>query len=116
MAIKALSGFTPYWYTPKSEKDDPNPTRFKLCKLDGEQLGDLRPEIFLLSGGRVEMTGRGITMALLYGLVDWERFNDDKGPVRFDVSNFRLINNALRIELATELVNVSTLDEDKRKN
>jgi len=116
MAIKALSGFAPYWYTPKSQIKDPDPTRFKVHKLNGEQMGNVRPELSFNALGDMDITGRGLTLTLIYGLDDWENFCDDQGPVKAVLENHCLIHVADRVELATEIIKASTLGEESRKN
>ena len=46
------------------------------------------------------MTGRGLELTLSYGLLDWQNFANDKGPVAFVAQNFNLIDHATRVELA----------------
>lgn len=117
MAIKALNPFEASWWTPPSQKDDPNPTRFKLKGLDGTQNGYVAPELQIDEHGRVRgISGKGIELALTYGLIDWENFENDKGPVKFNRANFGLIPYDLRVDIALEVLVRSAPDEDARKN
>lgn len=117
MAIKALNPFAPSWYTPKEEEGSDNPTRFKIRGLDGEQMSYVGAElVFDASGNIRNISGKGIELALGYGLVDWENFENDDGPVKFNRANFRLIPYHLRLELAVQIVARSVPNEEERKN
>jgi hypothetical protein len=119
MAIKALNPFAPYWYVPKDEQKSSEElkTRFRLRGLDGEQLGHVGPEFIMDEFGRVKnITGRGIEIALSFGVTDWENFNNDQGAVKFSRANFRLIPYDIRSELAVEIISASSPSEEERKN
>lgn len=117
MAIKALNPFAPAWYTPRAELGSPNPTRFKIRGLDGTEQGYLVPELTIdpvlrtISG----MTGKGLELALAYGLLDWENFANDKGPVAFVPGNFNLIDYKTRIELAMQILTASYVQPEEKK-
>lgn len=121
---KALNPFAPEWYTPASDKDEkgeprPDASRFKLRGLDGNELGYVSPEFTLGEIAGVPtvtgMSGKGVDLALKCGLLDWERFENDKGPVPFNQGNFRLIPHLLRVELAMQIVAASYVGEAEKK-
>lgn len=117
MAIKAINPMEPEWYTPQSEEGQENPTRFRLRGMDGDAMGYIAPEFVIDDHGRVKnLTGKGIALALNYGLVDWENLSNDKGQVKFNRSNFRLLPYDLRAELASQIIILSAPSEDERKN
>lgn len=117
MAIKALNPMEPQWYTPASEAGQENPTRFRVKGLDGETMGYIAPEFIVDDHGRVKsLTGKGIELALNYGLVDWENLSNDKGAVKFGRHSFRLLPYDMRAELASQIVILSSPTEDERKN
>lgn len=117
MAIKALNPFAPYWYTPREEEGAQNPTRFKLQGLNGEQMGYISPEFILdpQTKSITALSGKGIDIALTYGLVDWENFQNDAGAVPFVRANFALIPHRLRGELAFQIVIASHVPADAKK-
>lgn len=117
MALKALNPLAPSWYTPRSELDAPNPTRFKIRGLDGTEQGYLVPELTLNPQLRTVtgMTGKGLELALSYGLLDWENFANDKGPVPFVPGNFNLIDYPTRVELAMRILTASYLQDEEKK-
>lgn len=117
MTIKALNPFAPFWYTPASEQGDEKPTRFKLRGLDGVELGYVSPELQVddVQGTVSGITGKGLELALKYGLLDWENFENDQGPVKFSVHNFRLIPYVMRAELAMRIIAASYVQEAEKK-
>ena len=61
------------------------------------------------------MSGKGLELALRYGLVDWENFANDNGPVAFSPQNFPYIDYGLRAELAMCIVAASYVSLDEKK-
>ncbi len=118
MAIKALNPFEPDWYKPAVENGAEHPTRFKLKGLNGTQMNYISPELTVepLTGKVTGISGKGIELALGFGLVDWENFDNDKGPVRFNRANFANIPSDLQAELVVEILRRSQPDEAARKN
>jgi len=117
MTIKALNPFAPFWWTPPGEMESPNPTRFKIRGLDGNEQGYVMPEIVVDPGARFPrgLSGRGVEIALGYGLLDWENFANDKGPVACVPGNFGLIDHVTRTQLAIQILAASyVLPEEKK--
>lgn len=112
---KALNPFEPSWYVPESDRGLEQPTRFRLRGLDGEKIGYVAPEFIIQDGAVRNLTGRGVELALNYGLIDWENFTNDQGPVRFNRRNFTLIPHELRVELAGEILALSAPDDEEKK-
>lgn len=117
MAIKALNPFTPFWYTPMAEQGVDNPTRFQIRGLDGTQQGYMQPELTVDRATRMVtgLSGRGLELALQYGLLGWENFSKDEGPVSFTPRNFALIDIALRTELAMTILGSSYVKPAEKK-
>ena len=117
MTIKALNPVAPFWYTPIGELSAQNPTKFKIRGLDGTEQGYVIPELTLDTIGRTisGMTGRGLELTLSYGLLDWQNFANDKGPVAFVAQNFNLIDHATRVELAMQILTASYVSEAEKK-
>lgn len=114
--MKVLNPFAPDWYTPKDEEAAPNPARFKLRGLDGNQLGYVAPEMRLDERGQlVGLSGKGTELALAYGLLDWEGIENDRGPVAFAPGNFALLPYDLRAELAVQVLVRSAPSEAEKK-
>jgi hypothetical protein len=117
MTIKALNPLVPFWYTPPEEEGAPNPTRFKLRGLDGTEQGYVMPELTIDAVTRTitGMSGRGLELALAYGLVDWENFENKAGPVAFSPGNFRLMPIELRVALAMKILTSSYVQAEEKK-
>jgi len=117
MTLKALNPFAPFWYTPREEEGSEHPTRFKIQGLNGEQMGYIAPEFILDPQTKAisALTGKGIEVALNFGLVDWENFSNDNGPVMFARSNFGLMPHRLRGELAFQVIIASYVAQDAKK-
>lgn len=116
MPIKALNPFVPFWYVPTPEKGVENPTRFKIRGLNGTEQGYIQPEIrvdssFMVTG----LSGKGLELALQYGLSDWENFANDAGAVAFSPANFGLIDIGTRIELAFQILGASYIKPGEKK-
>ena len=116
MTIKAAEGVSEYWYTPESEQDEENPTRFKLKPFNEDQKVDVLTGISINENDDVMLNASAIRRSLKYGLVDWEHFEGSGGPIRFGRNNFRLIPWDIQVELAGELIRVSTISEADEKN
>jgi len=117
MTIKALNPIAPFWYTPRREEGDPHPTRFKIKGLNGTEHGYIVPELIIDPIGRniSDIGGRGIELALAYGLTDWENFANGAGPVAFNPANFGVLDHALRVELAWKIITASHVQPEEKK-
>lgn len=119
MAIRAADPITPFWYTPDSEKNKENPTRFHLKPLNGVEMFEVRSRIRLEDGQYVTTADCARTV-LRAGLLGWDNFDCASGPVPFDAAdrarNVEHIPFALVAELFSEIVNRSALSETARKN
>jgi len=116
---KAQNPFAPEWYTPAEDQGKENPTRFKVRGLDGAEMGYVQPEMLLDTDGAQPMlsglTGKGLEQTLKHGLLDWENFSNDSGPLKFSPHNFRLIDLRLRTELALKIISMSFVSEEEKK-
>ena len=116
MAIKALTGISPFVYAPEGD-DVEDATKFKLKPFDGEQYNDVHFDLSMDEAGNMRVTGKGVAKALAYGLIGWENFNNDNGePVEFTPSNFKLIPGATRLKIASKLIAESTIAGVQEKN
>ena len=107
MAINAITKIAADWYTPESEREEENPTRFKIQPLNGLQHMEVLNDLYK----------SGPFNALRYGLVGWENFSDENGKeIKFSAKNIERIPPLLLSELSTEIVNRSELGEDATKN
>lgn len=112
MAIKPLQGITPEWFTPKSEEDSENPTRFRIKPLNSEQLDYVMEGAAMgQNGDVVDISARGKTYALRHGLLEWENFD-----CKFSHANFSKLPWPVRTEIAWKIVEISFMPEEAAKN
>ena len=120
MTIHASEPVVPFWYTPESEKDNDNPTRFHLKPLNGVEMFEVRSKIKFDADGQLVTTADCARTVLRAGLLGWENFLASAGAVEFDIanrdSNIARIPFAMVSELFSELIKRSTLSETVRKN
>lgn len=117
MAIKALPKFIPEWFTPESQEEESTPTRFKLQGLTGPQFLEVQSEVSQSGGGMILVTGRGLNIAVNYGLTDWENFTDDDGEeLPCTRGNIARIPMEILSELSSKIMDLSSVSEDERKN
>ena len=113
MAITAIRGMAPTWYTPEREREEENPARFRLRPLtppEFEQVIEIQDDMPTLSMARY-------SDILRMGLVDWEGVEDEHGkPLRCLPVNHARLPIDLRAELAGEILSMSTLTDDDEKN
>ena len=115
MTIQAITNLVADWYTPKSQLDDPEPTRFKLKPLDGQQYMNVMVESRDDGAGNPQLTPAGFNSALQQGVVGWENLMDGSRPVPFNKRGLGVVPMEILLELATEIVNRSTPDDDEKK-
>ncbi len=115
MAIKALAGITPEWYTPSGQEKDAVKTRFKIRPLDGGEYAEIMDAVEL-KNGVVRVTHAGRERALSMALVAWENFSNKDGELKFNQDNMRLIPFAERTDIVTRIINISNLTDEEVKN
>jgi len=117
MALTLNTNIVPTWYTLSSDEDDAAPAKFKLKPLDGEQYIEVFAESEMSRNGDIKLNGLGLKLALRYGVVGWENIDDERGKaIKFSIHNIKKFPMEVLSELATEVVNRSTPDEDELKN
>lgn len=110
MAITALTGLAPEWYTPLQPEGD-RVTRFKLKPLNGLQNLEVSSEI---GSGRV---GEAQKLALKYGLIDWENLDDENGrAISFSFDKIQLLPVDVLSDISVRIIRGSRLDENASKN
>ena len=113
MAIRALTGLVPEWYTPESEKGEDDAARFKLKPLDSKEMVEIQSYHTEAEGIRPE----GLYRALELSLLDWENVNDDQGkPLKCNRNNIKRLPIEVVAECGGQAINISFLSEDDEKN
>ena len=108
---------SPDWYTPESEEDEEKPSKFKIKPLNGEQFMEVVADSETDRSGDIRLNGRGLKLALRYGIIDWENIEKENGiPLKFSVHNLKLLPMEVLSDLASEIVNRSAMEDDETKN
>lgn len=118
MTIKALNPFAPVWFTPAGQEKDDKKTRFQLTGLNGIQQAELQPEMTVRDDGvNLDITPRGQALLLRYGLIGWENFDNNEGPITFSFpdANQRQMPIALQTELGNEIFELTFLPQETKK-
>lgn len=113
MSIKIISKLSPEWFTPKDQRKEETPTRFKIRQLNGVEHAEVMAEL-REDGGRNYLTFRGV-MAALKGLLDWENVEDQNGEVTFSQSNLKMIPGDYLHEVAGAILEKSNISEEEEK-
>jgi hypothetical protein len=125
MGARAQNQFSPEWFTPGDiDADDDvssseeNPARFKVRGLTGSQQAEVMPECSADINGELTISGRAMSLLLKYGLLDWENFENDAGPVRFSKNartNQDFMDYLTQVEVASKIFELSFPTEDDKK-
>jgi len=120
MPIRALPLFTPAWYEPPGQTDEPK-TRFLLQGLDGAQQSIVGPGIIVRDDDSIQFTPATSTAFFRFGVLDWENLVDENGnqvPHPDDpLKAQKLVPYTLQVKIFSELFRLSFLNlEDKKKS
>jgi len=127
MGVKAQNQFSPEWFTPTAddaaEADEPGEVaaRFKVRGLTGSQQAEVMPECGISDdGGDLGISGRAMALLLKFGLLDWDNFEDENGPVRFSKVarvNQDYLTYPTQVQLAGKIFELTfPVEEDKKKS
>lgn len=117
MGLQALNIGAREWFTPAGQ-DDENPTRFEVQGLTGSQQAMLAPEIAEVGERDFILPGRAVHLLLRYGLIDWDNFCDDNGPVKFNgdaTANQDRIPYDLQAQIASHIFQISQMSANVKK-
>lgn len=111
--MKINTGLTSQWFEPSSAGG----ARFQLKPLDNLTMTDVISDGKVTDRGIFTLSAAGRRTLLRNGLVGWDGITDEKDePFVFDMSKIDKIPYAVLLEIATELVNISTISVEERKN
>lgn len=111
----AMSGIAEESYTLQHQEGEPNAAVFRLKPLDGFEYMEVMTELVRTETG-ARFTGKGLGIAVKYGLVGWENFPSHDNPLPFNTGNIKKIHGIYLSELADKIINMSVPDEDTVKN
>lgn len=113
MAIHALEGLAPQWYTPKGQPEGDEAAQFELCPLNGEQFTSL---FCLMEDTGRRFTGEAVSYALRHGLTgECKNFHGRNGALKATPDNQALIPFGVRMDLASQIYDISILSGTQKK-
>jgi len=117
MAITASAPITEVEYIVEDDREDENPTRFKLKPMDGQQYMGVMADGNIDQDGLMSFSERTMKNTLRYGLVNWDNLHDAEGKaIKFSRLNFGRLPVGVLTELFSEIIRLSSLSEDDSKN
>lgn len=117
MTVKLNSGLSPEWYTPNDQVGEDQQCRFLLKPLTGAQHAEVLMEMSQRNGESFLLNGKGMRLALEYGLADWDGVLDEVGaPLKFKRKRVADLPAHYHIELSHRVLNISGISEDEQKN
>lgn len=108
----SLRKLTAVWYVPEDYKGEDNPPRFKIRPLNSEEYADIAMGA-TDTGDGVSIGSSGIKKAVRAGLVDWENIGENEP---FSLSKISLLPTDIYMEVASEIISISSLQENEIKN
>jgi hypothetical protein len=119
MGLQALNIGAPEWLTPDGQDDDPAAiTRFQVQGLTGSAQARLAPELVSLANGDLVLSAAAVGVLLRFGLVAWENFDDDTGPIEFGTNataNQDRLPYKLQAYLAMRIFQLTRMSADVKK-
>lgn len=110
MAITAMTGLVPEWFTPAQPESD-RVSRLLLKPLNGIEHLSVQNE---LAAHRITEAQR---IALKTGIVDWEQFDDKAGnPLPFSRENIDLLPVSVLAEASMRIISISRMGDATAKN
>lgn len=117
MAIIARGKITEVIFITENDRESEDPTKFTLKPMDGVQYMGVMAEGNIDADGMMSFSERTMKSALRYGLVGWDNFNDGDGKkVKFSRLQFGQLPVEVLTEIFSEIISISTVDEDDSKN
>lgn len=117
MAIKANTGLVSQWYTPIGEREEDQPARFKLKPLDQMTYLEVISSCEQNPDGTIAVNRRALDKCLKSAIEDWEQvFDQSEKPLKCSWVNHKHLPYEILVELFQEVLTVSTLTEDDKKN
>ena len=105
----------PEWYTLEKDKGNDDAAEFELVPLNGQRLGEVMEGADFESNN--PFTERGVQSALKYVVKGWKNVLDQDGnELKFSIVHFRDFDWATRIELASAIIDKSSITDDDVKN
>ena len=111
--MKALTGLVPEWFSPES-LDDGDEAEFEVSPVSQHQLAEIQNHYDMVNN---HMKPTGYMLAFEIGCTNWRGVTDHDGKdLPFSIRNLTKVPIKVACEIGAQVVNVSSLTEDDRKN
>ncbi len=111
--MKALTGLVPEWFKPKN-LDEGDEAEFEVSPVTQHQLALIQNHYDMTA---LTMKPTGYMLAFEIGCTNWRGVVDMDGKeFPFSVRNLTKVPIKIAMEIGAQVVNVSNLTEDDRKN
>lgn len=117
MAIRAARVLQPEWYTPEDQKDDPQPTRFKIRPLNQLELMEITDVSQITADGDIVLTAAARKRLVELGVTDWENFPDAETgePIECSAAGKRRIPIGYLNDLSFQIFERTALTLEEKK-
>lgn len=111
--MKALTGLVPEWFKPEM-LDDGDEAEFEVSPVTQRQLAEIQNHYDMEAR---QMRPTGYYVAFEIGCTNWRNVTDHEGKdLPFSLRSLGKIPIKIAMEIGAQIVNVSSLTEDERKN
>ncbi len=111
--MKALTGLTPEWFRP-SQLEEGDEAEFEVSPITQRRVAEVQNHYDMKAG---EMRPTGYYLAFELGCTNWKGVTDAEGnDLKFSIRNLVKVPAKIAFEVGAQVINVSTLAEDDRKN
>jgi len=111
--MKALTGLVPEWFKPES-LDEGDEAEFEVSPISQRQIVEVQNHYDMEIN---RMRPSGYYLAFEMGCTNWRGVVDDEGKeMAFSVRKLGVVPVKVACEIGAQVVNVSSLTEDERKN
>lgn len=111
--MKALTGLVPEWFKPQ-QLDEGDEAEFEVTPITQRKVAEVQNHFDMAN---MEMRPTGYYLAFELGCTNWKGVYDDEGKeLPFSIRNLPKIPIKYALEVGAQVINVSSLSEDDRKN
>lgn len=111
--MKVLTGLVSEWFKPE-QLDEGDEAEFELTPITQQKIAEVQNHYDMSAR---EMRPTGYYLAFELGVTNWRGvFDDEDKELKFSIRNMVMVPAKIAFELGAQVINVSTLSEDDRKN
>lgn len=111
--MRALTGLVPEWFKPNG-LDEGDDAEFEVSPVTQRQLAEIQNHYDM---DAMRMNPTGFYLAFEMGCTNWRNVKDAEGKeLSFSLSKLGTVPIKIAMEVGAQVVNVSNLTEDDRKN